>query len=132
MGRPRKATNVLEASGAFDKNPQRRRERGGEPIPTGEIGDPPPGFGKTTRKGKAWREIVENCPPKVLANSDRILVELAATLMAEFRKKPEAFTAAMYSQLRGALGSLGMDPASRSKINVGPPEPENKFDDLDD
>jgi len=41
MARPRKPTNLLELTGAYHKNPQRRREREGEPIAPGPLGGPP-------------------------------------------------------------------------------------------
>jgi len=40
-GRPRKPTNVLAITGAFQKNPKRARERAGEPRPDGRLGDSP-------------------------------------------------------------------------------------------
>jgi hypothetical protein len=64
MGRPRKRTKASELS-AFEKHPERKRERANEPKPDGPIGPPPP----------HW--VVEKPPSRVraadshLARADR-------------------------------------------------------------
>ena len=61
MGRKRKPTAVLEMSGAFKKNPDRRRN---EPESTGPLGSPPESFSKP--EVEAWRVLVERAPTGVL------------------------------------------------------------------
>jgi hypothetical protein len=71
MGRPRKPTAVLELTGAFRKNPQRKRT---EPPTAGPLGDPPEHF--TAEQAAVWHELASICPPGVLMRSDRVVVEI--------------------------------------------------------
>jgi hypothetical protein len=70
MGRPRKPGAVLELTGAFRKNRQRKRT---EPPATGPLGDPPEHF--TAEQAVVWHELAAACPPGVLTRSGRLLVE---------------------------------------------------------
>jgi hypothetical protein len=114
MPEPRKPTAILESSGAFDKNPQRRGARANEPVPSGEIGDPPKGFDKTLKS--IWREFITEAPPGVLKNSDRKNLELACLVMKEIRRGTAK--AADRAQLHKCLVSMGMTPADRSRVSV--------------
>ncbi len=83
MARPRKPTAILETSGAFIKNPQRRRPT--EPKPTGELGNPP---GRLEREEVAmWHEMAAVLPPGVAKNSDRPSFEMMVCLMVGFTRK---------------------------------------------
>ena len=114
MPAPRKPSNILELTGAFKRNPQRRRK----PLkaPEGPFGDPPDGFDEL--QCQAWLEILDLAPPEVLKRSDRVQVELLASLMAEFRAARYAFPASKIGHLRLMLGSLGMTPASREGFGL--------------
>lgn len=83
MARPRKPTNVLELTGAFKKDPQRRRE---DAEPVGELTAPPAHINGAVLH--AWKEIAKYAPRDVLTNSDRLSLELAANLLAQFRNDP--------------------------------------------
>jgi|SRR5579862_5590716 len=152
MPRPRKPTALLELSGAFKHDPQRRRD--GEPRPTGPLGDPPERL--PTEAVPYWHEIEATCAPGVLTISDRFAVELAARLMARavaqptppdvlelirrMKTKGEAAKRlkALLGQdglsngelrvLRGFLASFGMTPVDRSKLSVRVEKPKNPFD----
>lgn len=115
---PRKTpTNVLELRGSFKKNPRRRTERANEPVPTGGIGDPPNNL--KPQEQAIWHEIVGILAPGVLANSDRMILEIVSVLMAEFRLVGTAgMTDGRLSRLTAILGQLGMTPADRSRVNV--------------
>ena len=119
MGRPRKPTALLEAAGAFKKNPSRRRTS--EPIPREGIGPAPEG--RSPAFTAAWDELVDNCCPRVLANSDRLFLEVCAELIVEFREDPRAITAARLRLLTSCLNALGMSPSARASITAIP-EPE--------
>lgn len=122
----RTPTNVLEIRGAFDKNPNRRRE---DAKTTGEIGDPPTYLSEMERL--AWAEIVQNAPISVLTSADRQIVELASRLMAESRVDFTEFTAAKLARLEAMLGKLGMTPADRSRVSAGNKDkPRNAFSEL--
>ena len=64
MPQHRKPADVLELSGAFEKNPQRRRAA--DPVPFEPIGDPPAAL-KRKAELEAWREIVKVAPPGILS-----------------------------------------------------------------
>ncbi|HEN8733336.1 TPA: hypothetical protein U8207_001723 [Pseudomonas putida] len=114
MARPRKPTNVLELTGAFKKDPQRRRE---DAEPVGELTAPPAHINGAVLH--AWKEIAKYAPRDVLTNSDRLTLELAANLLAQFRTNPLDFPAAKLVRLEAMLGKFGMTPADRSKVGGG-------------
>lgn len=151
MGRPRKPTALLELSGAFRRNPARRRDPA--PICTRPLGDPPCRLPVEARA--FWGEIVEACPAGVLGSSDRWAVELCARLMEKAVRVPdlaavaelvkllelssddaralfrrEVISSSELSILRSLLAALGMTPADRSKLSVSIEKPKNKFADL--
>lgn len=116
MGRPRTPTNVLDARGAFKKNPQRGAARENEPEPNGDIGEPPQGI--TLDQHEAWKEIVACAPEGVLCKADRIALRVAATLYAEFIRNPADMPAARIARLDSILARFGMTPADRSKVGA--------------
>jgi len=115
MGRNRVPTSILEARGSFEQNPQRRRK---DPTVRGGLGRCPD-FLKPDEK-QAWREIVKQVPERVLAVSDRILVETTARLVAKQRRDPE-FSSRLCALLISCLSKLGLTPADRSKVSQLPP-----------
>lgn len=122
MSRPRTPTTVLDMRGAFKANPARKRPD--EPRPTGELGDPPAHLDGATLA--AWNELVAMAPPGVLTNADRWAVEIAAGLMAEYRKG-EMLPAGV-GHLRSILGRMGLTPADRAALSIPQPEKtENKW-----
>lgn len=127
---PRKTpTNILELRGSFKKHPERRAARANEPVPTGDIGDPPNHL--NPQEQALWREIVGILAPGVLANSDRMILEIASVLMAEFRLVGTAgMSDGRLSRLTAILGQLGMTPADRARINAPSKQKLNPFADL--
>lgn len=126
MARPRKPTNVLELTGAFKKNPQRKRE---DAEAVGALTDAPPHLGGAVLH--AWNEIARYAPRDVLTDSDRLSLELAANLLAQFRADPVEFPAAKLVRLEALLGKFGMTPADRSKVGGKKEAPKgNPFADL--
>ncbi len=122
MARPKTPTNVLQLKGSYKKNPNRKPEAGTEPELKAGVGSPPEYLEDDVKA--VWHEIVSLACDGVLGDSDRLILELAATLMAEFRRggrdeqgRP-LFTDARLSRLQAALGQLGMTPADRSKVKV--------------
>ena len=113
MARPSKPTAVLELTGAFKKNPQRKRT--GEPTPTGGIGAYAKG---STDREKIWDEIVGQCAPGVLTNADRLSLEIAVEYIRQFRTDPVKFSAARIHVLIAILGRFGMTPADRAKMHL--------------
>lgn len=123
MPKPRTPSAVLEARGAFDKDPARRRDD----FAAGEFEPTPPTYFKQHQKD-AWNEIVAALPATVLQATDRMAVELAARLIAQFRKLPDSqVTSAQVAQIRTALAVLGMTPADRSRVSGKKQDPVNPF-----
>lgn len=106
-----KATAVLEASGSFDKNPQRRRV---DPVASNEI-DPPPSYFDESERA-VWFELIASSPIGVLKNSDHSALEIASTLLSDFRKDRKSFSSSRMSSLQKALSSLGRTPIDRGRI----------------
>lgn len=97
--RPRKPTAVLEANGAFAKNPQRKRARAGEPVDTRPIGEPPAYFDAV--HVEAWHEVCAQSPPGVLGKSDALILEMTVRLLVRMRRSP-----AKRPKWLGALGAV--------------------------
>ncbi|HEY2396426.1 MAG TPA: hypothetical protein VGH81_10680 [Rudaea sp.] len=134
MARPKTPTNVLELSGAFRKNPQRRRGRDGEPVPKAGIGPAPAHL--SADESAAWDDIVSDSSPGVLGDSDRAYLEITAGLLAlERRVGFENMDCSKLRLLSTMLGKLGLNPSDRSHVKVGgkpmsTPGRDNPFSDL--
>lgn len=113
----RKTTAVLEAKGSFKKNPKLKRV---DPKTTDEIGEPPAYFSET--EAAVWHELIATSPKGVLKNSDRTALEIASTLLTDYRKDRESFNTARLNTLQKALASLGRTPVDRGRIAA--PEPD--------
>ncbi len=114
MARQRTPTSKLKVIGAFDKHPERTRE---DDVYTGAFPTEPPEHLSEEVKS-AWHEIVAVSHYGVLQASDTFIVELAAGLLAELRRDPFEMVAARLTQLRVALGALGLTPADRSRLSI--------------
>jgi hypothetical protein len=79
----------------------------------GTVGDAPASWPQEAKE--IWTEFVSQIPEGVAGNSDRVIVEVAVRLLIKMRSK-NGFTAAVASQLRCALASLGMTPSDRSRV----------------
>lgn len=122
MGRPRTPTNVLDARGAFARHPERKRARAAEPEPASELGEPPEHF--TAEQSACWREFARLAHRDVMADADRIAVEMAAVLLADFRADPSGFSSAKYQRLQSLLATFGMTPADRSRVGATKQQPK--------
>jgi len=119
---------MLRLVGAFGKNPVRARARANEPVPKGSIGEPPADFSPADKS--AWAEIVATSHAGVFCRADRISVEMAARLLAQYRATPLTFPDARLLRLNRLLASFGMTPADRSRVTVGdmsPGKKDNRF-----
>lgn len=127
-GRPRKPTQVLELSGAFKKDPQRKRARANEPQPLGSL-PPYPGSMEGGTQEDAYNLIVATAPPGVLTDADLITVlELSRILCLSWR---DACTASERHLLLATLGKLGMNPSDRTRLQVAPEKkPKNRWSDV--
>lgn len=124
MSRPRTPTNLLELSGAFDKNPQRRRR---DPKSSGPVGAAPVSLNEVERA--IWNELRRQAPDKVLTAADRCLLEIVCRLMARFRLAGTTIPGTdriflplsngELNALMQGIAKLGFTPVDRAKISVG-------------
>ena len=114
MGRPRKPTAQLELEGAFKKNPQRRRERAGEPIVTSAVGSPP------RHMNDAAKAIWRRTAPAAywLTEVDREALEVFCILMAEAETNLAEMQASRISVLNRFMNDLGLTPGARTKVKA--------------
>ena len=112
MARPRKPTAALELKGAFKKDPQRKMDRAGEPVPDGPVGSAPQGL--TTDEAALWDELAGY--GFWLTNADRLMLEIAVKLMVLFRAG--GLNGGGISKLIAALAKLGFSPSDRSKVQA--------------
>jgi phage terminase small subunit len=114
MANQRKSAKILELSGAFKQNPQRRRVDavGTRPADLKK----PPGY-LPEKYHETWRSLVAALPAVDFYNSDEHLIAIAATAVWA------CFNAEDEKQLRLARGSaipylsqLGLGPQARYKL----------------
>jgi hypothetical protein len=122
MGRPSKPTAVLELVGAYQKNPQRKRQK--EPKPSQGIGSFSLG---PTSIPEIWDEIVGQVVPGVLTISDRMALELVCRLYAEIRLNPDEISVGKVTALANLLGRFGLTPSDRAKISMPEEEKEDEW-----
>lgn len=122
MARPRTPTKILDARGAFDKNPNRRRD--GEPEVKESIGAPPEELSEGELK--AWKMIVSRAPMGVLTSADWPSVWMAARIWAGFISDPD-YPAGKVARLHAMLGQFGLNPSDRSKLSIEKPKDVNPF-----
>ena len=127
MPRKKTPTRILDARGAFKKDPQRKRE--GEPQVTDSLSAPPDDF--TPAEAKAWHMIASKAPLGVLMDADWPSVVMASILWAEFRADPAAFNTSRLTRLHAILGNFGLNPSDRASLNIEKPRTENQFAELD-
>lgn len=125
MARPRTPTKILELKGAFKTHPERKRKT--EPEPNGKFSPRVPGY-LTGAQKKTWREIVKLVPAGVLADADKIHVEVVACLLAEFRLAPDEMETARLGRMTQEMGKLGLNPSARASLVVEKPK-SNKYAD---
>jgi len=126
MARPRTATNILEARGAFRKDPQRKRPN--EPKVDSAFPAKPPAHLDAAER-KCWREVVRIAPAGVLTGADIVTVEIVARLLAEFRDDSRGMQVARITRLTSEMGKIGLSPSARASLSVYKPD-ENEFDDV--
>ena len=124
MARNRLPTNVLELRGAYKSNPQRKPK--GEPEPVGDVGLPPVRF--NAEQKEAWNDLVESAHAGVMCKADRIAVEVAACLLADFRTQGSECSSAKIARLDSLLARFGMTPSDRSKVTGKTPEKKSRLE----
>lgn len=116
-GRRPTSSKVLDARGAFDKNPQRRRA---EPEPQEGVGDP---FDFMLDDEKAvWIELRDACGEEWLKVTDRVTLSSFCEIEAKRRRRdPEdPFTPIDRKEHSQISARLGLSPADRNRVRVTP------------
>lgn len=122
MARPRTPSAILDARGAFQKNPQRARENeptGGSPISV----TPPRYLSKCLSKEEkiVWKILVKQALPGVLFESDTTLFLSLVRLTAKLFYNPPLMVGEQ-AQLTSLGAKFAMSPADRSKVSVDKPK----------
>jgi phage terminase small subunit len=134
MPTPRKSLSELKLSGTYQMN-KARYKRLTDPV--GVISLPvgrPPGHLLDAER-TIWAEVVKNAPEGLLGRPDRIIIEVCCKLIAQMRTADLKISE--LNALISTLSKLGMDPASRKKMNFQPPLPaepieKSAWDELDE
>jgi len=119
MGRPRTATNILEAKGAFKAHPERRNKN--EPIVTDPFPKKAPSI-LTAEQIECWDQVVGMAPAGVLTSADVLIVEMIACLLSEYRQDREKFSPVKLGRLSSEINRIGLSPSSRAGLSVEKPK----------
>lgn len=123
MAGNRTATAILEARGAFQKNPDRKRVE-----PKSDLlfpADAPGSFNPL--QVKWWHRIVKAVPRGVLTGSDEIAVRVVAVLAAEFAANPADMATARIAEMGKWMGKLGLSPVDRARLATKPEGDDDEF-----
>jgi hypothetical protein len=123
MPRPRTPAAKASATGAADKNPQRHRGRA-EPKGVGALGAPSAWLDVWGKR--AFERFRKELP--WLKESDRVVVEIAASLRGRLMDPDGMLGLQAMQELRRCLAQMGATPADRSKVDVSDGEQEDPED----
>lgn len=123
MSRPRTATAILDAKGAFRKDPARRRK---DP----EVKDPFPGEAPADLEPlevKWWHLLAKQVPAGVLTGADQAKMTIMAGLMAEYMADRKGMATARLSLLDKMMGQFGLSPSDRAKLATSAEDDSGDF-----
>lgn len=126
MARHRQPRELAELKGATKKDPQRYKNEA--PKTNSPLGKAPAHL--PTEVAVVWKELEKCALPGVLTSADRFIMEVASSLLSEFRANRGEFVAAKYSHLIGCLARLGLTPADRQKLGTEKTPEVNPFDEF--
>jgi len=128
-GRPPKPTKLHLINGTYRPD---RMNRKNEPRPVQGKGKAP-----SWLKGEAlkeWRRVAPELQRTgVLTAIDETLLAAYCSLVGIFIdgvKSGEPMKSSLIAQLRGLAASFGLDPSSRGRLSVPPPEPVDPMEDF--
>jgi len=126
MAKHTQPRELAELKGATQVNPERYRDE----IPKSKlpIGEYP--SERSSEPRDCWFEISSMCIPGVLTGADRIMMEVAADLLGEYREDHKKFASAKRGQLVSCLARFGMSPSDRNNLGVVKDDKEFVFRDL--
>lgn len=117
MARNRTPTAILDAKGAFIKDPQRSRPN--EPKSTRPLGKPPKWL--SGEQKKIWKEMAKRLLPGVGSASDRDAFEMMVRL-TEHMRSGVPMRSADRQTLISLWSRFAMTPADQSKVSVEQPK----------
>lgn len=125
-GRPKKSAKVLDLSGAFRKNPARRKAREGELKIGTPLGPPPAEWVEKAANSMrckdlldAWQQVMAQDVLGVLNSSHRLLVESTCYLIYKIRQASKGAgkaTSGDFAQLKSNMAAMGQTPADSAKV----------------
>ena len=115
-------TAVLDAKGAFIKDPQRKRPN--EPRTDKPLGGPPARLSDDLKR--IWKQLQKEAIPGVLMHSDRTAFELLVKLTLKMQND-ELSNVAQMNLLRDMCARFAMTPSDRAKVQVSTP-PKSSLD----
>lgn len=114
MARPRKPSAILDALGAFEHDPNRKRQ--GEPSADGAAAKPKYLKGMAA---KIWDEFAPKLAKMgTIKNVDGPGLATWCCLEAEFQKDPSRMTASRITQKRAYEERFGMSAGARAKMSI--------------
>ena len=119
MARHQQAREMAELKGATKVNPERYRSV--IPKSNRPLGDYPKK--RTTDPVECWNELAAMSIPGVLTGSDRIMMEVLADLLADYRKDSTKFASSKMTHLISIMARFGMSASDRNKLGVTKPDP---------
>lgn len=119
---------VAQIKNSARTHPERYRNQ--IPKSTAPIGQYP--ADPATDPEACWFELVKHSTVGVFTGADRIMLEIASNLLADYRKDPKGFSSAKLKDLIGCLARFGMSPSDRNKLGVAKLPEENPYSKLDD
>jgi hypothetical protein len=127
MPRIAQPREVAELKGAHKVHPERYRAK----VVKNEmpLGQAPDSMAEDVQA--CWFEIESLALPGTVTASDRVSVEVFATLLAEFRRDPMGFPAAKHAHLKAHIANFGMSPSARQQFTTDEKSDENPFAALD-
>ena len=63
----------------------------------------------------------------VLTQSDAIMLDIAACLLAEYMRDPDGMTTSRIARLECQLGKFGLSPSDRARLGVSPDDDDDDF-----
>lgn len=126
MPRPRKSAKVLELSGAFRKNPARKKARAAELKIGNPLGAPPaewvekaPNSQRCKELLETWHQVIAQDVLGVLNCSHWLLVKSTCYLMYKIDQASRGYGKASsgdHAALKSNLAVLGQTPADSAKV----------------
>jgi hypothetical protein len=123
MPKPRTPTALLDAKGAFIRNPERKRPN--EPTTDKPLGKPPGRMPEEEQQ--VWREMSKRLLHGVAKRSDRDAFE--SLVLLKVRERSGLILPAERGQLIALYGRFAMTPSDRSKVFVDA-KPKNSLSDF--